>query len=121
MCRQWNEWMISGEHSFTTAGNTKAASLATVCEWVVKSWAEVKTECTVKSFKKCSNSNTMDGTGDDLLWQEDDEDVVTRETIINQDEDETELENPYDDIVTTEEWDMLFRESDDEEFDGFKL
>ena len=37
----------------------------------------------------------MDGTEDDLLWHEDDEDVVTREATINQDEDETELENPY--------------------------
>ena len=37
--------MISGEHSFTIAGNMKAASLAMVCEWVVKSWVEVKTEC----------------------------------------------------------------------------
>ena len=83
--------MISGEHSFTTAGNTKAASMATVCGWVVKSWAEVKTECIEKSFKKCSISNTMDDTEDDLLWHEDDENVVTREALINQD-DETELE-----------------------------
>ena len=61
----------------------------------------------------------MDGTEDDLLWQEDNEDVVTREAIINQDEDETELENPYNDMATAEEWDMLFGESDDKEFDGF--
>ena len=85
----------------------------------MKLWAEVETECIEKSFKKCSISNTMDGTEDDLLWQEDDEDVVTREAVINQDKDETELENPYDDMVTAEEWDMLFRESDDEEFNGF--
>ena len=50
----------------------------------------------VKSFKKCSISNAMDGREDDLLWQKDDEDVVTREAVINQDEDETELKNPYD-------------------------
>ena len=61
----------------------KAASLATVCEWVVKSWAEMKTEYIEKSFKKCNISNTMDGTEDDLLWHEDDEDVVTREAVIN--------------------------------------
>ena len=73
----------------TTAGNMKAASLATVCEWVVKSWAEVKTECIVKSFTKCSINNTMDGTEDDLLWQEDDEDVVTREAVTNHDKDGT--------------------------------
>ena len=49
----------------------------------------------VKSFKKCSISTAMDGAEDDLLWHEDDEDVVTREATINQDEDKTELENPY--------------------------
>ena len=31
----------------------------------------------------------MDGTEDDLLWQEDDEHVGTRETVINQEDDET--------------------------------
>ena len=85
----------------------------------MKPWAEVKTECIVKTFKKCSISIAMDGTEDDLLWQEDDEDVVTREAITSQHEDETELENPHCDMVTAKEWDMLFRESDDKEFDAF--
>ena len=80
--------------------------------------SEDRMHCKIIQENECSISNTMYGTEDDLHWQEDDEDVVTREAITNQDEDETELENPYDDMVTAEEWEKLFGESGDKEFDG---
>ena len=37
LCKCWNEWMVSGDHMFTAAGNMRAASLTNVCEWVVNS------------------------------------------------------------------------------------
>jgi hypothetical protein len=40
---------------------------------VTKSWEKFKVETVIKSFKKCSISNAMDGTEDDLLWDTDDE------------------------------------------------
>ena len=69
----WNEWMVSGDHTFTNAGNMRGASLTTVCEWVIKSWQNISISSVQKSFKKCGISNAMDGTEDDLLWLDDEQ------------------------------------------------
>ncbi|KAG7173204.1 putative Pogo transposable element-like 94, partial [Homarus americanus] len=54
-----------------------------VCEWVLKSWCDIKTKVIFKSFKKCGISNAMDGTEDNLLYEtdssHDDDDSSSRE------------------------------------------
>ena len=65
--------MVSGNHTFINAGNMRGASLTTVCGWVVKSWQNISIPSVQKSFKKCGISNAMDGTEDDLLWLDDEE------------------------------------------------
>ena len=114
----WNEWMVSGDHTFTAAGNMRAASLTTVCEWVVKSWDNISIELVQKSFKKCGISNAMDGAEDDLLWlddKEEDSDVSTELPVVTAEND------PYDDQVSGQEWTLLFNDSNDDgnEFNGF--
>ncbi|XP_072135172.1 polycystin-1-like protein 2 [Mobula birostris] len=106
MRRQWNEWMMSGYQSFTPAGNIRAA-------FVLQSWEEMKAECIVKAFKKCSISNALDGTEDHLLWEEDDGDLAASKAANDV---EAEIDNPHDDMGTAEEWDVIFRESDNEEY-----
>ena len=109
--------MVSGDHTFTAAGNMHAASLTTVCKWVVKSWDNISIESVQKSFKKCGISNAMDGTEDDLLWlddKEEDSNVSTELPVITAEND------PYDDQVSGQEWNLLFNDSKDEdEFNGF--
>jgi len=39
---------------------------------VKNSWQRVKSETTVKSFKKCGFSNALDGSEDDILYEESD-------------------------------------------------
>ena len=51
--------MISGNQSFTAAGNMHVASLATICKRVVKLWGDISVEIVEKSCKKCSISNAM--------------------------------------------------------------
>ena len=67
-----------------------------------------------KSFLKTGISNKMDGTEDDLLWEEDTD---------KEDEKDEEDEEPTWDTdvahITQEEMDELFGDSDEEEFDGF--
>ena len=36
------------------------------------SWQRAKSETIVKSFKKCGISNALDGSGDDILYEESD-------------------------------------------------
>ena len=67
-----------------------------------------------RSFKKCGISNSMDGTEDEILWEET-EDVPTT-SVDEEDEDE----GLYADHLTSEEWQNLFGDSDDEEFAGFE-
>ena len=40
------------EKTFTPAGNMRAASLTTVCEWVKDTWQNIPSEMVVRSFKK---------------------------------------------------------------------
>ena len=112
---KWTQWMINGEKTFTPAGNMRAASLTTVCEWVKDTWQNIPSEMVVRSFKKCGISNAMDGTEDDMLWED-------GEIARVDDNDEAAVEEPdiYDDRLTAEQHLELFGESDDEEeFLGF--
>ena len=98
--------MVEGEKSLTPAGNVKAPSLTTVTSWVLDAWRGLPQEKVARSFKKCGILNSIDGIEDTDPEQEsengDSEDDV------------------HDDRLTDEQWQSLFRESDDEdEFEGF--
>ena len=43
-----------------------------VCKWVKNSWQRVISETIVKSSKKCGFSNALDGSEDDILYEESD-------------------------------------------------
>ena len=86
-------------------------SLVTVCQWVKESWRELSKEMVERSFKKCGISNALDGTEDDLVWEEEEDS--------SQVEEEPDCD-VYDDRITPKQWQELFGESDDEEeFHGF--
>ena len=76
----------------------------------VSSWQELSKEMVERSFKKCGISNALDGTEDDLVWEEEEDS--------SQVEEEPDCD-VYDDRITPEQWQELFGESDDEEFHGF--
>ena len=85
-------------------GQLRAASLVTVCQWVKESWQELSKEMVERSFKKCGISKALDGTEDDLVWEEE--------------EDSSQVEEEpncdvYDDRITPKQWQELFGESDD--------
>ena len=108
--------MVSGDYTFTDAGNMRAALLTTICERVVTSWENISIELVQKSFKKCGISNAMDGTEDDFLWlddEEEDSNVFDQLPVITPENDS------YDDQVSAEEWNMLFDNSNNED-DEFK-
>ena len=50
----------------------KRPSISNVCEWVKNSWQRVKSDSIVKSFKKCGISIALDGSEDDILYEESD-------------------------------------------------
>jgi hypothetical protein len=46
--------------------------------WIITAWHHISPEVTVKGFKKCCISNTVDGTEDDMLWNGSEEDGDVR-------------------------------------------
>ena len=103
---RWMTWMVKREKSLTPMGNVKAPSLTTVTFWVLEAWCGLPEEM-VARFKKCGISNSIDGTEDDILWEED-----TRQEQESED-DESEDEDLYDGQLTEVQWRSLFGKSDD--------
>ena len=104
---RWQNWMANGEKSYTPSGSLRAPTLDTLAQWVLDSWNAIQTPIVVKSFKKCCISNAMDGTEDDMLW----EDAIQEREVT---EDETEVDDilqeddPYEDAILESEWEDLF-------------
>ena len=68
--RKWTEWYASGEHSFTTLGKMRKPELQEICACIVSAWVELDPVVIVRGFKKCCISNSMDGSEDDILFEE---------------------------------------------------
>uniref|UniRef100_A0A671XB87 HTH CENPB-type domain-containing protein n=1 Tax=Sparus aurata TaxID=8175 RepID=A0A671XB87_SPAAU len=41
-----------------------------LCEWILQAWADVSSESIINGFKRCCISNLMDGSKDDLMWED---------------------------------------------------
>ena len=79
--------------------------------WEKRNSIRKKANMLERSFKKCGISNALDGTEDDLVWEEEEDS--------SQVEEEPDCD-VYDDRITPEQWQELFGESnDEEEFHGF--
>ena len=99
--------MAHGQKSYTPAGNLRPPALDTLAQWVLDSWNDIEPSIVIKSFKKCCISNAMNGTEDDMLW----EDVIQdRQVAENEDEidDVVDQDDPYDDNLPQAEWEELF-------------
>ena len=60
-----------------------------------------------RSFKKCGISNAIDGSEDDILWEDDDEQCLSLLAAVDEDqvmERDLTAEAVYDDRLTNEQW-----------------
>jgi hypothetical protein len=62
--------MAEGNHRYTPGGKIKRPPLETMCSWILRAWDCISSDVIVKSFKKAGISNGLDGTEDDVIWQE---------------------------------------------------
>lgn len=67
---EYEAWIRDGARERTPAGKIRKASPATIAQWVSDAWKAIRPEIVEKSFKKCSISNALDGTEDDILWED---------------------------------------------------
>ena len=90
----------------------RAATLPTLCEWIVKALDELDVNTIVK---KCGISNRHDGTEDDMLWDDVDPPAGDAMDI------DSDVEDPYDGMVTPQDWLDLYGNSDDDVDPGMSL
>jgi hypothetical protein len=64
--------------------------------WIMNAWQHISLEVSVKGFKKCCISNAVDGTEDDVLQNDSEEEGGVR-TVCEEDEG-TDCENGESDI-----------------------
>ena len=46
--------------------------------WITTAWQRISPDITVKGFKQCCVSSAMNGTDDDMLWNDSEEDGNVR-------------------------------------------
>ena len=49
----YHEWLVSGVHQYTEAGNTKPVLRHLAVEWILESWNRLEKNLIIKSFKSC--------------------------------------------------------------------
>ena len=63
----YDEWLASGVHQYTEAGNMKPAPWHLVVEWILESWNRLEKNLIIKSFKSCGLNLKTDGSEDHLI------------------------------------------------------
>jgi hypothetical protein len=63
--------LLSKNLPLTPSGKIKRASASKLAEWVSAAW-KIAGKTVEQSFKKCCITNTLDGTEDDILWDNSD-------------------------------------------------
>jgi hypothetical protein len=66
----YSDWLLEGNHALTPGGKLKKPSVTMLGEWVLTAWRRIFSESILAGFKKCCISNALDGTEDDILWQD---------------------------------------------------
>ena len=62
--------MDETQHEFTPKGDLKLPTTKQVCQWIQQPWSRVREDIIVKSIKKCSISNTLNGSEDHLIYDD---------------------------------------------------
>ena len=62
------------------------AAPSEVARWVSAAWKAIAESIIIRSFKKCCISDALDGSEDDILW-EDDEDIDDSDWMTDNDSD----------------------------------
>ena len=61
------------------------AAPSEVARWVSAEWEAIPESIIIRSFKKCCISNALDGSEDDILWDDDGEDKDDSDWVTDND------------------------------------
>ena len=76
-------WMVNDPFTYTPSGKKRAPSKELVLTWIDRAWNGIPQDLTEKSFKSCGIANALDGSEDDAVWKEENEETEDAEEIID--------------------------------------
>ena len=85
--QQYLTWIADLAHELTETEKIKHTAPSEVVRWVSAAWKAILESITVRSFKKCCISNALDGSKDDIVWEDDVEDKDDGEWVESTDND----------------------------------
>lgn len=68
--RLYNDWLVAGDHTLTPSCKIKKTSIAQIDNWTKTAWHNIPAGFIIRGFKKCCISNNMDGTEDNVIWED---------------------------------------------------
>ena len=89
--QQYLIWISDPARELTETGKIRSAAPSEVARWVSVAWKANPESIIIRSFKKCCISKALDGSEDDILWEDDGEDkddsywVTDNDTVISDD------------------------------------
>ena len=101
---KYEEWLLSGEMSFTPAGNMRAPSKLLCVQWVKEVWDSLSEDLIKNSFLACGISIPIGGSQDSQIHCMQDDGVASAARAQVEDctrqllEPNTETEDPFDEI-----------------------
>ncbi|MGH0129297.1 UNVERIFIED_CONTAM: hypothetical protein FKN15_004776 [Acipenser sinensis] len=93
--KKYIKWMADAEHAYTPTGRIQKPSLSTLAEWILFAWNSTSAELIQKSFKKCSITNSLDGSEDLLLWEDENDSASEEEEEESGDEETDDLKKSH--------------------------
>ena len=76
-------WMVNGPFTYTPSGKKRAPSKELVLTCIDRAWNGIPQDLIEKSFKSCGIANALDGSEDDVVWEEENEETEDAEEIID--------------------------------------
>ena len=83
--QQYVTWISDPARELTETGKIKCASPSEVAQWMSAAWKAIPESITIRSFKKRCISNALDGSKDDILWEDDGEDKDDSDWVMDND------------------------------------
>ena len=77
--------LVRGSNPHLSFNRPLCASPSEVARWVSDAWKAIPESIIIRSFKRCSISNALDGSEDDILWEDDGEDKDDSDWVTDND------------------------------------
>jgi len=83
--QQYLTWILDPARELTETGKIKRAASSEVAWWVSAAGKAIPESIIFRSFKKCCISNALDGSEDDILWEDDGEEKDDSDWVTDND------------------------------------